>query len=138
MKELLVSLGLLVLLTVGCATTTPVYYQPVSADAAQLTPKDPSQVSYYLVGSKPDRKYTAVGFTYVQISSHADTPEKCYQAMVKEAARRGGDAVVDITSQTDEKAVARVDSTHVGEIQGSKGAKVKTQGYRGVVVLWEK
>jgi hypothetical protein len=144
MKALWVSLGLLVLLTVGCATTSKVYYEPVSSDAALLAglkPKDPSQVSYYLVGSKPDRKYTVVGFAYVQISSQTDTPEKCYQAMVKEAARRGADAVVDITIQTNQQKMTKDSGSQFGNaggVPGSKGHEGKTMGYRGIVVLWEK
>jgi hypothetical protein len=131
---------LLSLLALSCATASNVYYEPVSSEVAHMKPKNPSQVPYYMMNSRPNKKYQIVGYASVPLDSKCDTPEKCYKALCREAAKRGADAVIDITYQTDEQEVTRISGGNLGRaggFSGYSGLETKHVGYRGIVVIWE-
>ena len=138
---------LLAPLFVTCVTPA-VFYTPVTS-SSYFAPKDPARVVVYSVGYRPDRRYETMGKIAVWGHPHPGktspiyrnktyTPEEVFDIMRREAAARGGDAVIDVEMTSTRSEVSEFDahgSLYGFGAHGYKGTRTSS-GYIGWVVRW--
>jgi hypothetical protein len=127
---------------VNCAAPY-VLYQPVST-LTYAEPRDPQNVEIYSKGFAPNKQYDVIGIILISTSDPWRTrlfsPEECYKNMQKEAAKRGGDAVINVEYVSTSEDVKTFEAYGSGSAFGAYGFSGKqiVGAYIGTVVRWRK
>ena len=148
MKTRLVIPISLIVLIAGCGTVKYyVNYRPISTLELGKQPKNPEQVQVYSEGAElPNRPYKVVGTIAISTLAHKSmgmtegegyitlSAEVCYAQLQKEAARRGGDAVIHVEYVSEEKYETTIRSQGGwGVGSGGGGGGYQTYGQSGPV-----
>ena len=151
MRRFLILL-LAVAVVAGCAITPrQLIYEPVSSLEFNRPPKNLANVVVYTKGAiLPTRAYRGLGI--IAVSEEGQdfwggvrklTPEECFNFLRREAARRGGDAVIEVRYSSQEEDVEYYGGSGAWNNEGGRvesggfKGKVRLGGYFGIVIAWD-
>jgi len=117
-------LGMGMLATLACVPGPNVYYTPVEYNYTPHGGIDPSAVGVYMQNRSPGRHYMIVGEGYAALRVNDFTVEQGIEALRRQAAKRGCDAIIDVQYVQQEKQMPAM-----GGIAG--GTTGFGGGYRG-------
>ena len=142
----LVVLSTIVVLS-GCVPET--LYEPVTSNSFG-PPRDPSRVTVYMKGYEPNKAYETMGMLVVSPSSGKSScaagswkanfsPEECFAEMQKQAAAKGGDAVIRVQYISSTSDVSEFGASGRDGSFGAYGysGPVTIGMYAGLVVRWK-
>jgi hypothetical protein len=131
-----------VVVLVGCAPLA--VYVPVTF-GSYGSPRDPASVIVYTEGHEPNRAYEVMGKVSVAPNMTSKgynanfSPEQCFAEMQRQAASRGGDAVIKVQYFSETSNVSEFGASGGGGSFGAYGysGPQTVSKYEGYVVRWK-